>query len=65
MITRTPPGRLPTILVLFSDTGGAHRSAATAIVNYIEAEWPGQFRLVMGSRLAEMGRKSQTDRQSV
>lgn len=33
----------PSILFLFSDTGGGHRSAAEAIIEAIHLEFPGQF----------------------
>jgi 1,2-diacylglycerol 3-beta-galactosyltransferase len=33
----------PSILFLFSDTGGGHRSAAEAIIEAIQLEFPGQF----------------------
>ncbi|MDO9085526.1 MAG: glycosyltransferase [Anaerolineaceae bacterium] len=37
----------PKILFLFSDTGGGHRSAAEAIIEAIELEFPGQFKTEM------------------
>jgi 1,2-diacylglycerol 3-beta-galactosyltransferase len=37
-----PPHKLPHILFLFSDTGGGHRSAAEAIIEAINLEFPGQ-----------------------
>lgn len=40
MIQRTPDR--PHILFLFSDTGGGHRSAANAIIEALELEFPGQ-----------------------
>ena len=33
----------PSILFLFSDTGGGHRSAAEAIIEAIHLEFPGKF----------------------
>ena len=36
------PNKVPHILFLFSDTGGGHRSAATAIIGALEAEFSGQ-----------------------
>jgi 1,2-diacylglycerol 3-beta-galactosyltransferase len=33
----------PHILILFSDTGGGHRSAAEAIIEALELEFPGRF----------------------
>jgi 1,2-diacylglycerol 3-beta-galactosyltransferase len=38
---------LPRILVLFSDTGGGHRSAAEAVVEALEDAHPGQFEMDM------------------
>lgn len=35
--------RKPQIMFLFSDTGGGHRSAATAIIEALEVEFPGEF----------------------
>jgi len=40
MSKRTP--ELPHIVFLFSDTGGGHRSAAQAIIEALELEFPGQ-----------------------
>lgn len=37
-----PPAHKPHILFLFSDTGGGHRSAAEAIIEAINLEFPGQ-----------------------
>ncbi|HEY9078264.1 MAG TPA: glycosyltransferase [Anaerolineaceae bacterium] len=37
-----PPAK-PNILFLFSDTGGGHRSAADAIIEALNLEFPGQF----------------------
>jgi 1,2-diacylglycerol 3-beta-galactosyltransferase len=35
--------RKPNILFLFADTGGGHRSAAEAIIEAINLEFPDQF----------------------
>jgi 1,2-diacylglycerol 3-beta-galactosyltransferase len=44
----TPTGRdRPQIVFLFSDTGGGHRSAAQAICEALEQEYPGQTKQVM------------------
>ncbi|RPJ52133.1 MAG: galactosyldiacylglycerol synthase, partial [Chloroflexi bacterium] len=40
MNPRTPDQ--PHIVFLFSDTGGGHRSAAQAIIEALELEFPGQ-----------------------
>lgn len=37
----------PRILFLFSDTGGGHRSAAEAIIEALEIEYPQQFQMEM------------------
>lgn len=37
------PARKPHIVFLFSDTGGGHRSAAQAIIEALELEFPGQM----------------------
>ncbi|PKN86944.1 MAG: galactosyldiacylglycerol synthase [Chloroflexi bacterium HGW-Chloroflexi-8] len=37
----------PRILFLFSDTGGGHRSAAEAIIEALELEFPGRFEFTM------------------
>jgi 1,2-diacylglycerol 3-beta-galactosyltransferase len=37
--------RKPKILVLFSDTGGGHRSAAQAVIDSLEAKHAGEFEL--------------------
>jgi 1,2-diacylglycerol 3-beta-galactosyltransferase len=39
--------RKPKILVLFSDTGGGHRSAAQAVIESLEEKHPGGFELDM------------------
>ena len=39
----TKTNRKPHILLLFADTGGGHRSAAEAIIEAIELEFPGRF----------------------
>ena len=44
-LTQTP--RKPKILVLFSDTGGGHRSAAQAVIESLEDKHPGEFELDM------------------
>jgi 1,2-diacylglycerol 3-beta-galactosyltransferase len=41
------PDRKPKILVLFSDTGGGHRSAAQAVIEALEEKHPGEFSLDM------------------
>lgn len=41
-MTGLPPDR-PHVLFLFSDTGGGHRSAAEAIIEAIDLEFPGQI----------------------
>lgn len=41
------PGRNPLITFLFSDTGGGHRSAAEAIIEAINLEFPGQIETEM------------------
>jgi 1,2-diacylglycerol 3-beta-galactosyltransferase len=38
-----PKSERPRILFLFSDTGGGHRSAAEAIIEAINLEFPGQY----------------------
>ncbi len=38
-----PPARKPHILFLFSDTGGGHRSAAEAIIEALNIEFPGRM----------------------
>ncbi len=38
-----PPDKKPKIVFLFSDTGGGHRSAAEAIIEAIQIEFPNQF----------------------
>ncbi len=40
-------GKLPHILFLFSDTGGGHRSAAEAIIEAFELEFPAQATMEM------------------
>lgn len=42
-----PPDRKPKVLFLFSDTGGGHRSAAEAIIEALELEYPGHFETSM------------------
>ncbi len=42
-----PPDHTPKILVLFSDTGGGHRSAAQAIIEALEEKHAGGFALDM------------------
>lgn len=37
----------PRVVFLFSDTGGGHRSAAEAIIEAVELEYPGKMRLEM------------------
>src|SRR4030042_2037568 len=44
-LTQTP--RKTKILVLFSDTGGGHRSAAQAVIESLEDKHPGEFELDM------------------
>lgn len=39
--------KLPKLLFLFSDTGGGHRSAAEAVIEAFEAEYPGMFDIKM------------------
>src|SRR4030042_6464510 len=46
-MTLHPPTRKPRILVLFSDTGGGHRSAAQAVIEALEEKHPGDFELDM------------------
>jgi 1,2-diacylglycerol 3-beta-galactosyltransferase len=46
-MTLTPSPRKPKILVLFSDTGGGHRSAAQAVIESLEDKHPGEFELDM------------------
>jgi 1,2-diacylglycerol 3-beta-galactosyltransferase len=41
------PNRIPKILILFSDTGGGHRSAAQAVIEALEEKHPGKFALDM------------------
>jgi 1,2-diacylglycerol 3-beta-galactosyltransferase len=41
------PNRIPKILILFSDTGGGHRSAAQAVIEALEEKHPGGFTLDM------------------
>jgi len=41
------PDRKPRILVLFSDTGGGHRSAAQAVIEVLEEKHAGEFELDM------------------
>jgi 1,2-diacylglycerol 3-beta-galactosyltransferase len=41
------PNRIPKILILFSDTGGGHRSAAQAVIEALEEKHPGEFALDM------------------
>ncbi len=41
------PDRTPKILVLFSDTGGGHRSAAQAVIEVLEEKHSGEFALDM------------------
>ena len=45
----------PRILFLFSDTGGGHRSAAEAIIEAIQLEFPGQIDCEMVDILKEYG----------
>ena len=47
MATRLSPPERPHILFLYSDTGGGHRSAAEAIREALELEFPGQLDLEM------------------
>jgi 1,2-diacylglycerol 3-beta-galactosyltransferase len=42
-----PHNRLPKILVLFSDTGGGHRSAAQAILEALDAKHHGEYEVDM------------------
>ena len=37
------PAKKPHIIFLFSDTGGGHRSAAEAIIEALDLEYPGRF----------------------
>ncbi len=46
-MTLPPPDRKPKILVLFSDTGGGHRSAAQAVIEVLEEKHAGAFELDM------------------
>jgi 1,2-diacylglycerol 3-beta-galactosyltransferase len=46
-MTLLEPNRKPKILVLFSDTGGGHRSAAKAVIEVLEEKHPAQFELDM------------------
>jgi 1,2-diacylglycerol 3-beta-galactosyltransferase len=46
-MTLNRPNRTPKILILFSDTGGGHRSAAQAIIEALEEKHPGGFALDM------------------
>jgi len=39
----TAPEKKPHIIFLFSDTGGGHRSAAEAIIEALDLEYPGSF----------------------
>jgi 1,2-diacylglycerol 3-beta-galactosyltransferase len=41
-MSQAKPDRRPHIVFLFSDTGGGHRSAAQAIIEALELEFPGQ-----------------------
>ena len=44
---RLARGKNAHIVFLFSDTGGGHRSAAEAIIEAIDLEYPGQFECKM------------------
>jgi 1,2-diacylglycerol 3-beta-galactosyltransferase len=46
-MTHQPPIKKPRILVLFSDTGGGHRSAAQAVIEVLEEKHPEEFALDM------------------
>jgi 1,2-diacylglycerol 3-beta-galactosyltransferase len=46
-MTNPPPDLKPKILVLFSDTGGGHRSAAQAVIEALEDKHAGAFALDM------------------
>jgi 1,2-diacylglycerol 3-beta-galactosyltransferase len=46
-MTLPPTDRKPRILVLFSDTGGGHRSAAQAVIEVLEEKHAGSFELDM------------------
>jgi 1,2-diacylglycerol 3-beta-galactosyltransferase len=46
-MTLLPPHRKPRILVLFSDTGAGHRSAAQAVIEALEEKHPREFELDM------------------
>lgn len=46
-MTQPAPKKNPRILVLFSDTGGGHRSAAQAVIEALEEKHPGEFELDM------------------
>jgi 1,2-diacylglycerol 3-beta-galactosyltransferase len=46
-MTQNSPEQKPKILVLFSDTGGGHRSAAQAVIEALEEKHPGGFALDM------------------
>ena len=46
-MTQKPQARKPRILVLFSDTGGGHRSAAQAVIEVLEEKHSGEFTLDM------------------
>jgi 1,2-diacylglycerol 3-beta-galactosyltransferase len=47
LMTGPPPTQKPRILVLFSDTGGGHRSAAQAVIESLEDKHSGEFELDM------------------
>ena len=42
-----PPDKNPKVLFLFSDTGGGHRSAAEAIIEALNLEYPGHLNVSM------------------
>src|SRR5665648_278591 len=42
-MTLPPTNRVPNIVFLFSDTGGGHRSAAQAIIEALDVEFPDQY----------------------
>lgn len=46
-MTLPPRNQIPKILVLFSDTGGGHRSAAEAVIEALEEKFAGTFVLDM------------------
>ncbi len=43
MTTNSQPGKKPHVVIYFSDTGGGHRSAAEAIIEALQMEFPNQI----------------------